>query len=452
MQLFDDTVEPIVLRESIRARISVAPFSMFATFLSIFLYMPFMVLQGVNTGAIALWAVPLAMLMIGRGILSAKIRPGLDTLSDSDLEKADRQLRLSSIVNQMAVGLGIWIVQSPEPGSLVIPLFMTLIMIIWSVGVLANLFSDFRTFIISVPLMIAENAAFWLMQGGMGLSIGLSLLLAAVLMALLVKRGTTIFRDSILMRFEKDQALIRVETERSNTQDALRQVQMANDSKAYFMAAASHDIKQPLHALGLLTDTLLMSDPPPSSVPILQMQKESISQMTAHFDALLDLGRFEGGHFQLHLGRFQLGPFAAGIDREIAPLCAERGLAWQMDVDDLLVSTDEELLLRLIRNLLSNAVRYTQVGTVSFSAKADGNVVAFAITDTGCGIASEHQESIFHEFVRVTDNGIKSQGAGLGLSIVRKINQALNLDLQMTSTPGEGTRFTFHLPNLSALQ
>ena len=110
------------------------------------------------------------------------------------------------------------------------------------------------------------------------------------------------------------------------------------------------------------------------------------------------------------------------------------------------------MLLRLIRNLLSNAVRYTQVGTVSFSAKADGNVVAFAITDTGCGIASEHQESIFHEFVRVTDNGIKSQGAGLGLSIVRKINQALNLDLQMTSTPGEGTRFTFHLPNLSALQ
>ena len=452
MQLLDNEVEPIVLRESLRARVTVAPFSMFATFLSIFLYIPFMVFLGVDNGAIALWAVPLVLLMLARGILSANIRAKLDSLSDAAMERANRQLRFSSIANQVTVGLGIWIVQSPEPGALVIPLFMTLIMIIWSVGVLANLFSDFPTFILSMPLMIAENATFWLVQGGIGLSIGLSLLLAAVLMAMLVQRGSAIFRDSILMRFEKDQALIRVETERSNTQTALRQVQLANDSKTYFMAAASHDIKQPLHALGLLTDTLLMSDPPPSTVPILEMQKESISQMTAHFDALLDLSRFEGGHFQLNIRHFQLGPFCAGIDREIAPLCAERGLAWHMDVDDLPVATDEELLLRLIRNLLSNAVRYTQAGSVSFSAKLVGERIEFAIADTGCGIASKHQESIFQEFVRVTDNGVKSQGAGLGLSIVRKINEALELDLQLTSAPGEGTRFTFHLPQPVAAQ
>jgi signal transduction histidine kinase len=317
------------------------------------------------------------------------------------------------------------------------------------VGVLANLFSDFTTFIMSMPLMIAENAIFWLWQGGLGLSIGLSLLMAAGLMAMLVKRGTEIFRDSILMRFEKDQALIRIEAERSITQEALRQVQLANDAKAYFMAAASHDIKQPLHALSLLTDTLLMSNPPDSTLPILKMQRESITQMTEHFDALMDLGRFEGGHFQLNINRFRLGQFASGIDREIAPLCAERGITWKLDVDDLLVSTDEELLLRLVRNLLSNAVRYTEDGTVSLTAKPVDNAVEFTISDTGCGIASEHQESVFNEFVRVTDNGVRSQGAGLGLSIVKKISQALELDLQMDSTPGEGTRFTFHLPNIT---
>src|SRR5690606_13316882 len=104
-------------------------------------------------------------------------------------------------------------------------------------------------------------------------------------------------------------------------------------SKAYFMAAASHGIKQPLQALGLLTDTLLMSNLPASTVPLLQSQRESISQMTAHFDALMDLGRFEGGHFQLNISRFRLGRFALSIDREAGPLCAASGLAWKLDMD-----------------------------------------------------------------------------------------------------------------------
>ena len=453
MQLLDQHVELTVLRESIRARVSVAPFSILATFLSIFLYIPFMNIQGVNSGSIALWALPIVLLMVSRGVLSSRIRSQLEASAEAQLKKADWRLRLSSIANQVTVGLGVWIVQSPLPDSPVVPLFMTLIVVIWSVGAMANLFSDFPTFIISMPLMIGENAIFWLFQGDMGLSIGLSMLLAASLMVMLVRRGSAIFRDSILMRFEKDQALQSLVTERSKTEAALREAQIANESKTFFMAAASHDIKQPLQALGLLTDTLLMSNPPESTVPILKSQRESISVMTAHFDALMDIGRFEGGHFQLQVSRFRLRQFAARIDREIAPLCAAKGLAWKLDVDDLLVSTDEELLLRLARNLLSNAVRYTNNGTVACSAKAAGNhLVVFEISDTGCGIAPEDQESVFSEFVRVTTNGIRSQGAGLGLSIVKKISQALNLELQMSSTPGEGTRFTFQLADLGEQQ
>jgi signal transduction histidine kinase len=333
-----------------------------------------------------------------------------------------------------------------------VPLFMTLIVVIWSIGVLANLFSDFRTFIVSMPLMMGENAVFWLLQGDLGLSIGLSMILATVLMVMSVRRGSAIFRDSILMRFEKDAALNRVETERRNTQKALRQVQAANESKAYFMAAASHDIKQPLQALGLLTDTLLMSNPPASTAPILQSQRDSITQMTAHFDALMDMGRFEGGRFQLNISRFRLGDFASCIDREIASLCVANDLAWKLDMDNVLVSTDEALLLRLMRNLLTNAVRYTDTGVVSCRAKAADEWVEFEIADTGCGIAAEDQEVVFHEFVRLTKNGVRSSGAGLGLSIVKKIGQALDLELRMSSSPGVGTRFTFRLPNLTELQ
>ena len=452
MQLLNHTMDPIVLRESVRARVSVAPFSVLATFLSICLYIPFMVIQGVSYGSIALWAMPIMLLMIIRGVLSHGINQKLDAFSDAEVQQADGRLRISSVVNQGTVGLGVWIVQTPEPGEIVVPLFMTLIVVIWSIGVLANLLSDFRTFILSMPLMMGENAVFWLLQGDLGLSIGLSMILATLLMVMSVRRGSVIFRDSILMRFEKDAALNRVEAERQNTQNALRRAQAANDAKAYFMAAASHDIKQPLQALGLLTDTLLMSNLPPSTVPVLQSQRESITLMTAHFDALMDMGRFEGGHFQLTLSRFRLGDFASCIDREIAPLCAANSLAWQLDMDNVLVSTDEALLLRLMRNLLTNAVRYTDSGAVSCRAKATNEWVEFEIADTGCGIAAEDQEVVFNEFVRLANNGVRSSGAGLGLSIVKKISQALELELQMSSSPGVGTRFTFRLANLTALQ
>jgi signal transduction histidine kinase len=448
----DHNIEPIVLRESVRARVSVAPFSVLATFLSICLYIPFMVIQDVSYSSIALWAVPIMLLMIIRGFLSHGINRSLDTLSDTEVQKADGRLRISSVVNQATVGLGVWIVHSPTPDDIVVPLFMTLIVVIWSIGVMANLLSDFRTFIVSMPLMMAENAVFWLLQGDLGLSIGLSMILATLLMVMSVRRGAAIFRESILMRFEKDAALNRVETERENTQEALRQAQAANDAKAYFMAAASHDIKQPLQALGLLTDTLLMSNLPASTLPVLQSQRESITQMTVHFDALMDMGRFEGGHFQLSISHFHLGAFASCIDREIAPLCAANGLDWKLDVDNVLICTDEALLLRLVRNLLTNAVRYTDTGMVSCRTKAKDEWVEFEIADTGCGIAEEDQEAVFNEFVRLANNGVRSSGAGLGLSIVKKISLALELDLQMSSSPGIGTRFTFRLPNLSAQQ
>jgi two-component system, sensor histidine kinase len=450
--MLDHNIEPIVLRESVRARVSVAPFSVLATFLSICLYIPFMVIQGVTYSSIALWAVPIMLLMIIRGFLSHGINGTLDTLSDAEVQKADGRLRISSMVNQATVGLGVWIVQSPSPDDIVVPLFMTLIVVIWSIGVLANLFSDFRTFIVSMPLMMGENAVFWLFQGGLGLSIGLSMILATLLMVMSVRRGSAIFRDSILMRFEKDAALKRVEAERQNTQNALRQAQAANDAKAYFMAAASHDIKQPLQALGLLTDTLLMSNLPASTLPVLQSQRESITLMTGHFDALMDMGRFEGGHFQLSISRFHLGDFASCIDREIAPLCAANNLAWQLDMDNVHVSTDEALLLRLMRNLLTNAVRYTDSGVVSCRAKATGEWVEFEIADTGCGIAAEDQQAVFNEFVRLANNGVRSSGTGLGLSIVKKISQALELELQMSSSPGVGTCFSFRLANLTVLQ
>ena len=237
-----------------------------------------------------------------------------------------------------------------------------------------------------------------------------------------------------------------IAVERQKATDAQLKLQTANESKAYLMAAAAHDIKQPLYALGILADTLSMTRPQESNADIVSTLKTSIEQMLVHFDTLMDVGRFHDGIFEVVRSSFRLGHLCERINQEIAPLCASKGLAWKLDMDDVMVSTDEELLLRLLRNLLVNAVQYTATGEVCCSAKATGDVVEFIISDTGVGIEKDQQDTVFGKFVRLEKIGVASEGLGLGLSIVEKINQTLELGLKMRSIPGEGTRFSFRLP------
>lgn len=443
--LFMDSPEPVVLRESLRARATVAPVSMAATFSAILLFIPFMLSQGVEFSSIATWALPIIILMIMRGYYSAHIRERVDAFNEDNMFKADWVLRISSILNQIAVGAGIWTVQSATLDSYVLPLFMTLVTVIWSIGVLGNLFSDFPSFALSMPLLIFQPAIYWLLRGDIGISISVGMVLAMLLMVLLVRRGTVIFRESVLMRFEKDKLLEKVEEEQLKTQEALAQAQAANDSKAYFMAAAGHDIKQPLYALGMLTDTLLMSNPSDLSKPILERQRESIAQMREHFDSLMDLGRLERAGFRPVLSSVSLEQFSRRIDHEIAPLCANKKLKWTLDLGSAHVEADEELLLRLFRNLLSNAVRYTSKGEVRCLASVAGESVRFEISDTGAGIPEADQSLVFEEFVRLDQQENDATGAGLGLSIVAKIDEALGLNLKMFSEIGVGTRYEFTL-------
>jgi len=445
MPTINNPAEALVLRESIRARITPVPWSLPTTFFALFLFAPIFVSEGVAALRILGWVAPIIGLLIARGVLSRTIRSRLDSMSASELTRADWQLRASSVCNQMAVGMGIWIIQSPSADPLLLPLFMTIVVVIWSIGMLSNLFSDFLSIALSLPILMGQPAVYWLMQGQVGISVGIGILMAMSFMLILVHRGSATFRESILMRFEKDRLLEQVEEQRRKTQEALQEAEAANDAKAYFMAAAKHDIKQPLYALGMVTDTLLMSDPPEASVELLNNQRASIDEMSRHFDALMDMGKFHDGNFEITLSRFELPKFASRIDEEGARLCEGEGLEWQLDVDDVAVSTDPDLLLRLVRNLLTNAVKYTDQGSVECQAKVNKDHVDFQISDTGRGIAPEHQEKVFDELVRLGNSGDEA-GAGLGLSIVKKIDRALGLDLQMTSALGEGTRFSFKVP------
>jgi signal transduction histidine kinase len=245
---------------------------------------------------------------------------------------------------------------------------------------------------------------------------------------------------------ERISAQKRLREQQRRTEEALQVAQAANEAKSYFMAAASHDIKQPLYALGILTDTLLMSNPPENTKPIIKSLRKSINEMSQHFDTLMDVGRFQDGSFEMRATTFSLSQLARRIAQEIGPLCREKGLRWNIDFDDVDVYSDPELLLRLIRNLLINGVRYTEQGSISCNAKRRGGAVEFTISDTGPGLSPDQRDLVFSEVTHVRPDVIHTSGFGLGLSIVNRISQALDLGMKVSSQEHQGTTFTFRVP------
>lgn len=229
-------------------------------------------------------------------------------------------------------------------------------------------------------------------------------------------------------------------------QDALKVAHDAMRAKAVFLAAASHDLRQPLYAISILADALALEDMPPAAASVLEKQRQAIGVLRGLFDNLLDLSRFDAGDVKPAMRAVLLRDVLAPLAAEYEVMCAAKRLAWICELDDARVSTDPQLLRRLVGNLLSNAVRYTEAGSVRLSARREGARVLLEIADTGIGIAPVDQERVFDEFVQLANpSRERDKGVGLGLSIVRRIDQLLATKLTLESAPGSGTRFTLEL-------
>jgi signal transduction histidine kinase/CheY-like chemotaxis protein len=232
----------------------------------------------------------------------------------------------------------------------------------------------------------------------------------------------------------------KVEEKTARLQEAMR-------ARELFLAAASHDLRQPLYAISILSDALALKDLPAGAREILGKQRQAIGILRTLFDNLLDLSRFEAGEIRPLLRevsvREVLNPLA--VEHEV--MSHAKGLAWHCDLPDVWIRTDPELLRRLVGNLLSNAVRYTNAGSVRLEALAGDSTVTFTVSDTGIGIAPEQHARVFEEFVQLDNpSRERERGVGLGLSIVRKIDTLLGARLTLQSSPGEGTRVSFELP------
>lgn len=268
-------------------------------------------------------------------------------------------------------------------------------------------------------------------------------------LALLVSTGLSLFyiRGLVKQSGELVSARLRIEELYQKLSVEKKNSDQAVIDKSRFIAAASHDLRQPLHALGLFLGAIRSRIEDKKIVSLMDSVDKSTDALNHLFDGLLDVSKLDAGAIEPKLRHFYIDSLFATMDDEFNQLARSHGLELGIHIDQCVVRTDFLLLERVTRNLLSNAIDNTEQGSVSVVTKREGEEVILTISDTGIGIPETELDDIFNEFHQIDqDNRHEKNGFGLGLSIVKRISDLLEFDINLRSTVGKGTQVELRLP------
>jgi two-component system, sensor histidine kinase len=310
---------------------------------------------------------------------------------------------------------------------------------------LAGLYPILVTYVLLVlsPLVLRDVH----IGGGYHLFLAVLSALIAIYTLLNGRNQSRMIEEIVAQRRRNAELIEALSLENQRTDAARRSAEHANAGMARFFAAANHDLRQPLNAMGLLAQTLHTRG---TAVDVDQVSGhlvECVDGMTQVVDELLDISRLDAGSVAVQRTSFALDELLQELAHTYRPLAASKGLQIDIEVGRTLVHSDRTLLARVISNLLSNAVRYTERGVVRVVVRQAGADVELAVEDTGIGIATEELPRIFEEFYQVGNPARDRRlGLGLGLATVKRLGDLLGLGVSVQSTPGSGSRFALRLP------
>lgn len=243
---------------------------------------------------------------------------------------------------------------------------------------------------------------------------------------------------AIRLRFENLDLVERLRQEKERAEDASR-------DKTRFLASASHDLRQPVHALTLFADALRAEPTTARGRALLADMGQSIRALTQLLESLIDISRLDAGVVKPVRGHFTLRPLLDRLYAEYLPQA--RALAFAVSGEDRIVYSDPALLEAILRNLISNAINYTPAGRVDVTCGYRDQAVHIDVRDTGIGIPHDRHREIFREFYQLNNpERDRSKGLGLGLAIVARLASLLGHRIELRSAPGEGSCFTVVLP------
>jgi Na+/proline symporter/signal transduction histidine kinase/CheY-like chemotaxis protein len=242
---------------------------------------------------------------------------------------------------------------------------------------------------------------------------------------------------------ERTEELTRLNSELGR---AKGEAEQANISKTRFLAAASHDILQPLNAARLYVTSLVERQSGNSDAQLVNNIDASLDAVEEILGALLDISRLDAGAMKPEIVSFRIDELLRQLEVEFAPLAQEKGLKLDFVPCSLAVQSDRRLLRRLLQNLVSNAIKYTPGGRVLVGCRRGRGRLRIDVCDTGLGIPRSKKRAIFQEFHRLDQGAKIARGLGLGLSIVERIARVLEHEITMSSAVGRGSRFSVEVP------
>ena len=225
--------------------------------------------------------------------------------------------------------------------------------------------------------------------------------------------------------------------------------ELANLSKTRFLAAASHDVLQPLNAAHLSVSALSDLQTTEQGRRLVGQVERSLTTIGNLLQTLLDISKLDAGVVMPEITEIPLDQLFSSIKSDFQPIAEQKGLTFRFRASNAVVRSDQTMLRRLLQNIVSNAVRYTRAGGVLVGARRREGTIRIEVADTGCGIPHEHREAVFEEFHRgpgAVESDISGAGLGLGLSIVRRMADALGHRIGFSSVVGRGTVFWLEVP------
>ncbi|WP_213957447.1 MULTISPECIES: hybrid sensor histidine kinase/response regulator [unclassified Variovorax] len=386
------------------------------------------------------WLALTGVMMYYRWTLARRVEKQSAVEKAAALPRLNRGFALSGLVTAPIVLLAY---SAPNDEA---PLLMGIMLVTGCTVAAASMAGSVPAFLGLCTPTFGLIAGGWFLRGGtLGISFGIGVLIMYVVLLASVRDHDRNLKE--LMALVEDNAKLSesVELERDRAE-------AASAAKTRFFAAASHDLRQPLHALSINATTLEILAQRGNDVLLKEISRgigSALRQSSGLLDTLLDISRLEAHSIEPRLAAHDIGTLLRAVHDEYAALAAQQSLQLQVDLpaETLWCLTDSDQLLRILGNLVNNAIKFTERGGVTLSARRGprGHVLV-QVADTGSGIPLDQRERVFEEFYQLDNTPHdRAQGLGLGLAIVRRTAALLKHKLRLDSIPGRGTTFELRI-------
>ena len=395
------------------------------------------------------WGVLFALIWLARVGLAIRFSRNEPTTAAGLLRRL-RAWQVGVLVSGALWGAAAWLFY--DYGGAASQIALVLVVYTFCVASVPILAPQFGLFVVFVLLIfVPAIAVVAVQQAQLGWQLAILMTVAMGMIVILGRDYRGSFDSNIALKLRTEALAVQLRAEKGAAETARHEAEVANRAKTQFFTAASHDLRQPLHAMGLFAEALRQRVHEPEVAQLVNSINESVDALEGLFSELLDITRIDSGGVEVNPESFGVADIFRKLRLHFEPAAFEKGLGLRFRGGRHAVLADPLLVERILRNLVSNAIRYTSDGTVLVSARRRGERVSLQVWDTGPGIREDERVRVFEEFYQLPGTaaaatGEQKKGLGLGLAIVKRLAALMAAPISLRSRIGHGSVFSLELP------